>query len=144
MKPCRKPWTCTWPIICYLDGAGPGGAGIPLPRSPLVPANFRAGGYLAAVPQDRGALLFIRTLRSGRCRPGISLHTLGADGAPGGEGVNADVSTEHLKYLDQIDPDAPALSPGGCHHWQCYVWPLQPGILLRQGFTTGTENPGKP
>ena len=72
---------------------------------PLVPANFRAGCYLAAVPQDPWGrpYLYERSGLAGVAQE-YRFYTLGADGAPGGEGVNADVSTEHLKYLDQIDP----------------------------------------
>jgi general secretion pathway protein G len=39
---------------------------------------------------------------SGGVAPQYKLYTLGADGETGGEGKNADVGHEHLKYLDHL------------------------------------------
>jgi general secretion pathway protein G len=59
------------------------------PTVPPVPPNWASGGYLAQLPVDPWGHPYL--FRS----PGVSkpydLLSLGADGQPGGEGVNADI-----------------------------------------------------
>ena len=76
------------------------------PTTPPVPTKFRPEGYLKSLPADPWGRQYIYELErlSGRVRQKFQLYTLGADGASGGEGSNADVSLEHLKYLDYLIP----------------------------------------
>jgi general secretion pathway protein G len=73
---------------------------------PPLPIKFKAGGYLAAIPLDPWGrpYQYERNSLGGGVAQEFRLYTLGADGAPGGTGKDADVGTEHLRYLDQIDP----------------------------------------
>jgi general secretion pathway protein G len=74
--------------------------------TPPVPMEFRAGGYIDTAPADpwgRPYIYEISTL-GGRVVKQFEIYTLGADGVRGGEGKNADVALEHLKYLDHINP----------------------------------------
>lgn len=61
------------------------------PVAPPEPPGWAEGGYLDAVPQDPwgGAYVYASPGRDGA---GFELVTLGADGAPGGEGVDADIA----------------------------------------------------
>jgi general secretion pathway protein G len=72
---------------------------------PPKPPKFKAGGYLAAVPDDPWGrpYLYERSRLAGVAQT-FRIYTLGADGMPGGTGKDADVGTEHLKYLDHIAP----------------------------------------
>ncbi|MHA7875822.1 type II secretion system major pseudopilin GspG [Roseivivax sp.] len=59
------------------------------PTAPPVPENFPAEGYLDAMPEDPWGNDY--SYRSpGQSRP-FDLMSLGADGRPGGEDVNADI-----------------------------------------------------
>lgn len=57
------------------------------PVSPPLPRAWPAGGYLGAVPTDPWGTPYI--YRAAQAR--FELVSLGADAAPGGEGVNADI-----------------------------------------------------
>lgn len=59
------------------------------PTTPPPPPNWSAGGYLPQLPSDPWGNSYV--YRSpGQGKP-YELISLGADGAPGGEGVNADI-----------------------------------------------------
>lgn len=59
------------------------------PTSPPIPPNWAASGYLPQVPSDPWGRPYV--YRSpGQGKP-FDLVSLGADGKPGGEGVNADI-----------------------------------------------------
>ena len=60
------------------------------PSSRPQPANWAAGGYLAQIPTDPWNNSY--TYRSPGEAGGFDLISLGADGKPGGEGVNTDLS----------------------------------------------------
>ncbi len=69
-----------------------------------LPVKFRPGGYLDTLPADPwGQPYRYERSRLGGVAQNFRLYTLGADGVPGGEGANADVGLEHLKYLDYLD-----------------------------------------
>lgn len=59
------------------------------PTVPPIPANWASGGYLSVMPQDPWGTPYVYQF------PGevgvFDLTTLGADGQPGGDGVNADI-----------------------------------------------------
>ncbi|MEM5544396.1 type II secretion system major pseudopilin GspG [Sulfitobacter sp. AS92] len=65
------------------------------PTSPPEPRNWVAGGYLTAVPVDPWGndYLYASPGQTG----GFDLMSLGADGAPGGEGVDADIAHGQLQ-----------------------------------------------
>ncbi len=73
--------------------------------TPPLPGNFRPGGYLPAPALDPWGrpYLYERSGLGGVAQE-FQLYTLGADGAPGGTGENADVGWAHLKYLDHVKP----------------------------------------
>jgi type II secretion system protein G len=73
--------------------------------TPPLPRNFRPDGYLPAPALDPWGrpYLYERSGLGGVAQQ-FRLYTLGADGAPGGTGKDADVGWEHLKYLDHIQP----------------------------------------
>ncbi len=59
------------------------------PTTPPLPPNWAAGGYLPQLPSDPWGNPYV--YRSpGQGKP-YELISLGADGAPGGEGVDADI-----------------------------------------------------
>ncbi len=60
------------------------------PTSPPEPRNWVAGGYLSAVPSDPWGNPYL--YRSPGDVAGFDLVSLGADGAPGGEGTAADIA----------------------------------------------------
>jgi len=67
------------------------------------PGVFPDGGYLEKDPLDPwGRLYILETEPFGGVRPTYTLRTLGADGKVGGQGPDADVSTNHLQYLDLL------------------------------------------
>jgi len=76
------------------------------PSTPPVPMKSRPEGYLGSLPTDPWDRQYIYEVErlGGRVLQEFQLYTLGADGVVGGEGSNADVSLEHLKYLDYIIP----------------------------------------
>ena len=65
------------------------------PTSPPEPRNWVAGGYLTAVPIDPWGndYLYASPSETG----GFDLMSLGADGAPGGGGANADIAHGQLQ-----------------------------------------------
>jgi general secretion pathway protein G len=60
-----------------------------MPSDPPVPQNWVAGGYLAQVPADPWGNAYGYSLAG--TGAGYELVSLGADGLPGGDGVNADL-----------------------------------------------------
>ena len=60
------------------------------PTTQPAPPNWKTGGYLDRVPKDPWGREY-RYLNPGR-RGDIDVLSYGADGAPGGEGINADLS----------------------------------------------------
>lgn len=61
------------------------------PTTPPLPPNWSAGGYLPQLPSDPWGNPYV--YRSpGQGKP-YELISLGADGAPGGEGVDADIGS---------------------------------------------------
>ena len=63
------------------------------PADPNV-KNWKTGGYLNKVPKDPwgNPYLYLNPGNQGE----IDIYTLGADGAPGGEGINADIGNWDL------------------------------------------------
>lgn len=59
------------------------------PNSPPEPRNWKAGGYLDRLPKDpwQRPYQYLNPGQHGE----IDVFTLGADGEPGGEGVNSDI-----------------------------------------------------
>lgn len=57
------------------------------PVSPPLPRSWPEGGYLSTVPIDPWGTPFVYRAEGGR----FDLLSFGADSAPGGEGVNADI-----------------------------------------------------
>ncbi len=57
--------------------------------------NWKSGGYLGRVPNDPwgNAYLYLNPGNQGE----IDIYTLGADGRPGGEGINADIGNWSLE-----------------------------------------------
>lgn len=74
------------------------------PETGPKPPKFRQGGYIQQIPQDPWGRPYVYTSEEVlRLEPIVySLLTLGKDGAEGGEGENADIDVEKLKYLDHI------------------------------------------
>lgn len=62
------------------------------PVSPPVPANWANGGYLSTLPRDPWGNEYV--YRSPGTNGRFDLVSLGADGAPGGEGVNRDIALD--------------------------------------------------
>lgn len=60
------------------------------PTVPPEPINWASGGYLSVMPQDPWGAAYV--YRSPGENGRFDLITLGADGVPGGTGVNADIS----------------------------------------------------
>lgn len=65
------------------------------------PLNFRAGGYLQAVPVDPWGkpYQYWRSPLAGAVAPTYKFYTLGADGKKGGSGPDTDIGREQLGYL---------------------------------------------
>ena len=61
------------------------------PATPPVPPNWKAGGYLERLPKDPWQHDY-RYLNPG-LHGDIDVFSFGADGEPGGEGVNADIGS---------------------------------------------------
>jgi general secretion pathway protein G len=57
--------------------------------------NWKSGGYLARVPNDPwgNPYLYLNPGNQGE----VDIYTLGADGRPGGEGINADIGNWSLE-----------------------------------------------
>jgi len=64
------------------------------PTTSPVPPNWKAGGYVERLPRDPWGNPY-QYLNPG-VRGEIDVFSLGADGAPGGEGTNADVGSWNL------------------------------------------------
>lgn len=64
------------------------------PDRPPVPANYPAGGYLSSPPIDPWGRPYLYEL--GADGLSVEVRSLGADGRPGGEGINADISSKGL------------------------------------------------
>ena len=64
------------------------------PGSAPVPSNWKSGGYLDRLPKDPWGHDY-QYLNPG-VHGEIDLYSLGADGAPGGEGNNADIGSWEL------------------------------------------------
>lgn len=60
------------------------------PVSPPVPPNWHAGGYLSELPTDPWGNAYIYRERDG----GFELTSHGADGRPGGDEVDADITNK--------------------------------------------------
>ena len=70
---------------------------------PPLPMHFREGGYLNPVPIDPwGRPYLYERSRLGGVASTFRLYTLGADGAAGGNGADADISLDQLKYIDFV------------------------------------------
>jgi general secretion pathway protein G len=65
------------------------GALVSRPTSPPAPTNWAAGGYIAQLPADPWGNPYVYRA-PGRDAP-YELLSLGADGKPGGEGIDADI-----------------------------------------------------
>ena len=74
------------------------------PTAGPVPGNWKL--YLEKLPNDPWgqAYRFERSGLGGGVAQEYKIYTLGADGAPGGQGANADIGLDHLKYLNHILP----------------------------------------
>jgi len=67
------------------------------------PRKFREGGYLEKIPNDPwGRPYEYQEEQWGRTKGNYVLTTRGADGSPGGEGADKDISTIYLQYLEHI------------------------------------------
>ena len=64
------------------------------PTSGPIPTNWKAGGYLERLPNDPWGAPY-QYLNPG-LRGEIDVFSLGADGAPGGEGNNSDIGSWEL------------------------------------------------
>lgn len=64
------------------------------PATPPAPDNWKAGGYIERLPADPWGKPY-QYLAPG-VRGEIDVFSLGADGAPGGEGVDADIGSWQL------------------------------------------------
>lgn len=68
------------------------------------PAGEQRPPYLAEIPQDPWGRPYIyeKPRRLHGATKIYRLQTLGRDGVPGGRGEDADIGTQHLRYLDHI------------------------------------------
>jgi len=65
------------------------------PGTPPVPPNYKPGGYLKRMPKDPWGNDYIYL--SPGSHGEYDLSSLGADGQPGGEGVNADINNWEIQ-----------------------------------------------
>lgn len=65
------------------------------PSTPPVPPNYKQGGYLKRMPKDPWGNDYIYL--SPGSHGEYDLSSLGADGQPGGEGVNADINNWEIQ-----------------------------------------------
>jgi general secretion pathway protein G len=65
------------------------------PSTPPVPPNYKPGGYLKRMPKDPWGNDYIYL--SPGSHGEYDLSSLGADGQPGGEGVNADINNWEIQ-----------------------------------------------
>ncbi len=69
----------------------------------MAPRKYREGGYIEKLPQDPWHRPYLyEASQLGGVRGTYEIKSLGADGVPGGSGQDADVSTDHLEYLQHI------------------------------------------
>jgi len=67
------------------------------------PFHYAEGGYIDAIPTDPwGRPYQYWEEQWGRTKGRYRITTLGADGAPGGSGENADVNSDLLPYLEHV------------------------------------------
>ncbi len=71
------------------------GALVVRPDTGVIPRNWKQGGYLDRVPKDPWGAPY-QYLNPG-VNSEIDVFSLGADGAPGGEGINADIGSWELQ-----------------------------------------------
>lgn len=71
------------------------GALVVRPDTGVIPRNWKQGGYLDRVPKDPWGAPY-QYLNPG-VNGEIDVFSLGADGAPGGEGINADIGSWELQ-----------------------------------------------
>jgi general secretion pathway protein G len=64
------------------------------PTSPPEPRNWKDGGYLDRLPKDPWGNDYVY-LNPG-VRGSVDIYSLGADGAPGGDGMNAEIGNWNL------------------------------------------------
>lgn len=57
------------------------------PTAPPIPANWAQGGYLSDAPLDAWGKPYVYKSENG----GFTIRSLGKDGKPGGEGIDADI-----------------------------------------------------
>ncbi|WP_205518072.1 type II secretion system major pseudopilin GspG [Sphingorhabdus sp. Alg239-R122] len=62
------------------------------PASLTRPERYRAGGYIQQLPDDPWGRPY-QYSNPGRGGTGYDIYSLGADGAPGGDGLNADINS---------------------------------------------------
>lgn len=68
------------------------------------PRNFPEGGYLPAIPQDPWGQPYDYTCDPfGGIRVIYKLRSLGADGKPGGTGLDVDLKFSQMKYFDHVN-----------------------------------------
>ena len=68
------------------------------------PKKFKESGYLMELPLDYWQRVYVyEPSRWGGVRSAYIIKTLGADGAVGGSGPDADISSEYLEYLIHLD-----------------------------------------
>jgi len=73
-------------------------------KSMPVPRRFREGGYLSTLPLDPWNIPYIYSASAmAGVKGSYQLLTLGADGIEGGIDENADVSSQHMKYINHIE-----------------------------------------
>ncbi len=73
------------------------------PATGHLPRVYPEGGYLPALPADPWGKPYIYSVvQWAGARGEYSVASLGADGAPGGTGDNADLSTQYLPYLQHV------------------------------------------
>lgn len=65
------------------------------PESGNIPRNWKSSGYLDRMPKDPWRNEF-QYLNPGLRGQDVDISSLGADGQPGGEGVNADIGSWNL------------------------------------------------
>ncbi len=73
-------------------------------KSTPVPRRFREGGYLNTLPLDPWNIPYVYSASAmAGVKGSYQLLTLGADGIAGGIDENADVSSQHMKYINHIE-----------------------------------------
>jgi len=74
-----------------------------IPTKGAIPKDYPDGGYLAVLPQDPwGNTYSYYSEPFGGVKGHYQLWTLGRDGKEGGQGADADIRLEDLRYLDHV------------------------------------------